>query len=147
MENYYQMLHVARDATESEVCQAYRDAVRRCHPDLHPGSHLARERFLRVQAAFEVLGNPEKRNAYDPDRAPFATPRPAKRKYRRRTIGTPRKEAIVFQRVAWCARRRRSEPVTVSEEAALRMVKAWTFASMTLAYLATTLFLWSELAF
>ena len=144
MENHYRVLNVGRDATEAELRQAYRDAVRRCHPDLHPADRHARQKFLQVQAAFEVLSNPEKRRAYDPDKAVARPPRTGplrtgRAKRRRQTYRAPCKEEIVFQRVAWCARARRACWPTVTEESRLKSVRIWTFASMVLGYLGIVL--------
>ncbi len=62
--NYYDVLGVARTASPEEIRAAYREAVRRWHPDINP-SPEAREHFLLIRQAYEVLSNPEKRQAYD----------------------------------------------------------------------------------
>jgi len=62
--NYYEVLGVSRNATPEEIRAAYREAVRRWHPDLNPAPE-AHEYFLLVRQAYEVLSNPKKRQAYD----------------------------------------------------------------------------------
>ncbi|NPA31053.1 MAG: DnaJ domain-containing protein [Chloroflexi bacterium] len=64
MVNYYEILGVPRHASLEEIRAAYREAVRRWHPDINP-SPEAREFFLLVRQAYEVLSNPQKRQAYD----------------------------------------------------------------------------------
>lgn len=62
--NYYQTLDVSTTATQVEIKQAYRRLVKLFHPD----SHLAtadHEQITRINAAYEVLGDPQKRRAYD----------------------------------------------------------------------------------
>jgi curved DNA-binding protein CbpA len=61
----YAALGVGPDASPDEIRGAYRRAARDSHPDLHPGDATAAERFKRVQIAYEVLGDPQRRAAYD----------------------------------------------------------------------------------
>ena len=63
MKNYYAILGVSQDATQEEIKKAYRELVRKYHPDVGETSDV--ERFLEVQEAFEVLGSREKRRVYD----------------------------------------------------------------------------------
>jgi curved DNA-binding protein CbpA len=72
--NLYAVLEVGRDATPDEIRVAYRRAARASHPDLHPGDAAATERFKRVQQAYDVLGDPARRAAYDAPAAPPPTP-------------------------------------------------------------------------
>jgi len=76
-EDHYKTLGVRRSASQDEILKAYRQAARRCHPDLHPEDELATSKFYRVQAAFEVLGDPERRRAYHRVQPPCGTARPA----------------------------------------------------------------------
>ena len=64
-EDYYHILGVTRDASQTEIEKAYRDLARQHHPDLNPADNTAKEKFKRVQAAFDVLGDPEQRKKYD----------------------------------------------------------------------------------
>ena len=63
--DYYQILGVNRNASEKEIKQAYRRLARKHHPDLNPGDKSAEARFKEMNAAYEVLSNPEKRKKYD----------------------------------------------------------------------------------
>jgi molecular chaperone DnaJ len=63
--DYYEILGVARDAGPEEIKKAYRKLAHRHHPDKNPGDHSAEERFKEISEANEILGNPEKRQAYD----------------------------------------------------------------------------------
>lgn len=62
--DYYQIMGVARDATQDDVKRAYRKLARKYHPDVSKESN-AEERFKEVGEAYEVLKDPEKRAAYD----------------------------------------------------------------------------------
>lgn len=64
MDDYYAILKVPRNASQAEILRAYREAARRCHPDLHPEDPRAVQRFYRVQRAFEVLSDPHRRLDY-----------------------------------------------------------------------------------
>jgi molecular chaperone DnaJ len=63
--DYYQILGVSRNASEKEIKQAFRRLARKHHPDLNPGDKSAEAKFKEINAAYEVLSNPEKRKKYD----------------------------------------------------------------------------------
>ena len=63
--NYYEVLGVAENATDKEITKTYRKLARDLHPDANPGDTAAEERFKEVSAAYDVLGDDEKRKAYD----------------------------------------------------------------------------------
>jgi molecular chaperone DnaJ len=63
--DYYEVLGVPRDATPEQIKKAYRKLAREHHPDVAGADPAAEERFKDVSRAYEVLGNPEKRRAYD----------------------------------------------------------------------------------
>lgn len=62
--NYYQTLRVDSTATHAEVKQAYRRLVKKFHPDRNPDAQ-AREEMVRINAAYEVLGDRKARQSYD----------------------------------------------------------------------------------
>ena len=64
-EDYYKILGVDRDASDKDVKRAYRGLARRFHPDVNPGDGQAEEKFKKINEAYEVLGDPEKRAKYD----------------------------------------------------------------------------------
>jgi len=65
MDDPYAVLGVARDASRDEIRKAYRQLARATHPDRHPDDPEAEERFKAVAAAWEVLGDEQRRAAFD----------------------------------------------------------------------------------
>lgn len=63
--NFYDILGVARSASEKEIRSAYRKLARKFHPDVNPGNATAEARFKEINAAHEVLSDPDKRRKYD----------------------------------------------------------------------------------
>ena len=64
MDDLYRVLGVPRDADDATIRKAFRKVAAECHPDTNPDP-AAGERFRRVNAAHEVLGDPERRKLYD----------------------------------------------------------------------------------
>ena len=62
--NYYGVLGVSKDASQDEVKQAYRKLARKYHPDVSQEPD-AEEKFKELNAAYEVLSDPQKRSMYD----------------------------------------------------------------------------------
>jgi molecular chaperone DnaJ len=63
--NYYEVLSVDRSADEATIKSAYRKAAMQYHPDRNPGNKDAEEKFKEATEAYEVLKDPQKRQAYD----------------------------------------------------------------------------------
>lgn len=63
--DYYKVLGVSDTASAKEITSAYRKLARQLHPDANPGDDAAEERFKEVSAAYDVIGDPEKRKEYD----------------------------------------------------------------------------------
>eukprot|EP00927_Polykrikos_kofoidii_P018727 TRINITY_DN18714_c0_g1_i1.p1 TRINITY_DN18714_c0_g1~~TRINITY_DN18714_c0_g1_i1.p1 ORF type:complete len:479 (-),score=77.83 TRINITY_DN18714_c0_g1_i1:267-1703(-) len=63
-EDYYQVLGVSRNASEKELKQAFRKLARQYHPDVNKESG-SQEKFQNIARAYEILGDPQKRQQYD----------------------------------------------------------------------------------
>lgn len=63
--NPYEVLGVARDASDADIKKAYHKLVMKYHPDRNPGDTAAEEKFKEVNNAFDILKDPQKRAAYD----------------------------------------------------------------------------------
>ncbi|MEW5826975.1 MAG: molecular chaperone DnaJ [Candidatus Bipolaricaulota bacterium] len=64
--DYYEVLGLARDASEADVKKAYRQKAKELHPDRNPADRKrAEEDFKRVAEAYEILSDPQKRAQYD----------------------------------------------------------------------------------
>ena len=63
--DYYAVLGVPKNASAAEIKKAYRKLAQQHHPDANAGNAAAEERFKEVSAAYDVLGDEEKRKAYD----------------------------------------------------------------------------------
>lgn len=63
--DFYDTLGVPRDVSDEDLKKAYRKLVLQYHPDRNPGDKTAEEKIREINAAYEVVGDPEKRRAYD----------------------------------------------------------------------------------
>jgi DnaJ-class molecular chaperone len=64
-EDPYDVLGVKREATQDEIRKAYRALAKKLHPDLNPGDRKAEEKFKQVSAAYDLVGDADKRARYD----------------------------------------------------------------------------------
>ena len=99
-ETHYQVLQVSQQATADEIKQSYRRLAKEFHPDLNGGKTDA-ERIIKLNAAYEVLGDERQRRAYDYLFSPAATiPRqqsdPNHAPRRPRTVGRELDEDLVL---------------------------------------------------
>ena len=63
--DYYKELGVAETASAKEITKAYRKLARTHHPDANQSDPSAEERFKEISAAYDVLGDEDKRKEYD----------------------------------------------------------------------------------
>lgn len=65
MADHYATLGIKRDASADDIRKAYRALARKHHPDLNPDDESAKKKFQEVQAAFDTLNDPKKKEMYD----------------------------------------------------------------------------------
>src|SRR5262245_23961317 len=65
MRDYYDVLGVAREASDGDIKKAYRRLAMEHHPDRNPGNPEAEEKFKECSNAYAVLSDPEQRARYD----------------------------------------------------------------------------------
>jgi molecular chaperone DnaJ len=63
--DYYQVLGVPKNASSTEIKKAYRKLAQKYHPDRNRGDKEAEERFKEISAAYDVVGDEDKRKQYD----------------------------------------------------------------------------------
>jgi len=65
MRDPYQVLGVAKSASEAEIKKAFRGLAKKHHPDTHAGDESAKKRFQEISAAYDILGDKDKRAKFD----------------------------------------------------------------------------------
>lgn len=63
--DYYDILGIDKNASNSEIKKEYRKLAKKYHPDLNPDNKKAQEKFKEINEAYEVLGDEKKRKQYD----------------------------------------------------------------------------------
>jgi curved DNA-binding protein CbpA len=75
--DYYEILQVSPNADPEVIQAAYRRLAEKWHPDRNPGDRAAPEKMRRLNEAYEILSNQEKRRAYDQRRSDDSTAEPS----------------------------------------------------------------------
>ena len=65
MRDPYQVLGVAKSASEAEIKKAFRNLAKKHHPDTHAGDEAAKKRFQEISAAYDIVGDKDKRAKFD----------------------------------------------------------------------------------
>ena len=65
MENFYTILGVSNDANETQIKKAYRQLSFEYHPDKNPGNSEKEETYKKINGAYDILKDPQKRKQYD----------------------------------------------------------------------------------
>ncbi|MDB5838808.1 MAG: dnaJ [Herminiimonas sp.] len=63
--DFYEILGVSKDASDEEIKKSYRKLAMKYHPDRNPDSKGSEDKFKEVKEAYEMLSDPQKREAYD----------------------------------------------------------------------------------
>src|SRR5215212_1163653 len=71
--DFYQVLGVDKSASQADIKKAYRRLARANHPDSNPGDATKHDTFKSVDEAYDVVGDPDKRKAYDEYRTQVST--------------------------------------------------------------------------
>jgi molecular chaperone DnaJ len=64
-DDFYTLLGLTKDASQDDIKKAYRSLSKKYHPDLNPNNKEAEEKFKKINEAYSVLSEPEKRKQYD----------------------------------------------------------------------------------
>jgi DnaJ-class molecular chaperone len=65
MKDPYELLGVARDASQADIKKSYRALAKKLHPDVNPGDESVEQRFKEVTAAYDLLSDEERRQQFD----------------------------------------------------------------------------------
>ena len=71
--DYYAVLGVKKDADQKDIRKAYRKLAQKWHPDANAGNKDAEDRFKQISAAYDVIGDPDRRKEYDEARTLFGS--------------------------------------------------------------------------
>ena len=63
--DYYRLLEIEKDASEEDIKLAYRKLAKKYHPDLNKTDPRAKEKFIKIKEAYDILKDPVKRRTYD----------------------------------------------------------------------------------
>ena len=63
--DYYEVLGVGREASETEIKKAFRSLAKKHHPDTHANDAGAQKKFQEISGAYDILGDKEKRVKFD----------------------------------------------------------------------------------
>ena len=63
--DYYEVLEIGREASDTDIKKAYRKLAKQYHPDVNPGDKTAEAKFKEVSEAYEVLSDNQKKSRYD----------------------------------------------------------------------------------
>lgn len=75
--NYYDILHISKDASQQEIRDSYKNLIKKYHPDIYSGSHEYAEQITKdLNDAYKVLSNEELRKEYDLSLEETITPTP-----------------------------------------------------------------------
>jgi len=81
--DHYSVLEVERTASEAKIMWNYRKLAREFHPDVNPGNHERSDKFVEINEAYQVLGDPARRKKYD-EECSQKTRRAAQEEFHRR---------------------------------------------------------------
>ena len=65
MKDPYELLGVARSASQDDIKKAYRALAKKLHPDVNPGDKAVEQRFKEITAAYDLLSDAERRRQFD----------------------------------------------------------------------------------
>src|ERR1700678_91310 len=65
MKDPYEVLGVSKTASEAEIKKAFRNLAKKHHPDTKGGDTAAQKRFQEISAAYDIVGDKEKRTKFD----------------------------------------------------------------------------------
>ncbi len=94
--NPYATLQVSPTATQAQIKQAYRRLVKQFHPDVG-GAQASNDRMVEIAAAYEIVGDRDRRRAYDAGLDNVSPPRPTSRQQRDRSAQTRHRQRTTGQ--------------------------------------------------